>query len=327
MNRPLITKLLVPILILLIAISSVSLGCKNEEGYAPGPYPKELSKTAVPNVPIDIYLYAKQASPTLIPAELTNASSDVSVESLSIWGMPAEDDFAFGTALTLTTSHDASQVYPEIKLEKDGWKMLSENVIYMVFGLGPAADSLKKAISNNDFKNYDDREALESVDFLPNEGETKMAAVAIAKPSDELVKILTTGASSQERDMISLILKLANLKIVCGGLYSPNQIDVRETAKLLDRGVSLSEINAGLLIMIRSGLPNVILQPAIERILTEQGFTQISAGELTLYKGSLNTDSAKSVHVMVRIEDSDMFIAASGQEQYTETLIKSVILK
>ena len=45
-----------------------------------------------------------------------------------------------------------------------------------------------------------------------------------------------------------------------------------------------------------------------------------------MYKGSLNTDSVKSVHVMVRIEDSDIFIAASGQEKYTETLIKSVIL-
>ena len=327
MDRSLITRYLVPILILLIAITSVSVGCTEEEGYPPGSYPSELSKTAVPNVPIDIYLYARQASPTVIPAELTNAPLDVSVESLSVWGVPGEEDFAFGAALTLTSSRQASQVYSQIELEKDRWKMLSGNVIYMVFGLGPAADTLKKAISNEDFKHYDDDQALESVGFLPNEGETKMAAVGIAKPSDELVRILATGIGAQRRDLVSFMLKIVDLKIVCGGLYSPNQLDVGETANLLNSGATLSEIDAGLLVVARSGLSSLILQPALEKILTEQGFAEINSGESTLYKGFLNTDSVKSVHVMVRIEDSDVFIAASGQEQYTETLIKSVMPK
>jgi hypothetical protein len=324
-HRSPINKLLVAILILLIAITSVFVGCTEEE-YPPGPYASELSKTAVPNVPIDIYLYTKQASPTIIPAELIDIPQDVNAESMAIWGVPGEDDFAFGAALTLINSREASQVYSQIELERDGWKMLSDNVIYVVFGLGPAADTLRKAISNKDFKYYDNNEALESVGFLPNEGETKLAAVAIAKPSDELVKILTTGASSQGRGMISLILKLAGLQIVCGGLYSPNQIDVRKTVDLLNSGVSLSEIDAGMLLIVRSGLPSLIVQPAMESILTEQGFTQMNSDELTLYKGSFNTDSFESVYVMVRIQDSDMFIAASGQEIYTETLLKSVKL-
>jgi hypothetical protein len=84
--------------------------------------------------------------------------------------------------------------------------------------------------------------------------------------------------------------------------------------------------DAGILLIVRSGLPSLIVQPAMESILTEQGFTQINSDELTLYKGSVNTDSVESVYVMVRIQDSDMFIASSGQEIYTESLIKSVNL-
>ena len=54
-----------------------------------------------------------------------------------------------------------------------------------------------------------------------------------------------------------------------------------------------------------------------------------------LYAGSVvgqsiyhvDTDTGDVIHLMVRIEESDVFIAVSGQENYTETLIKSIILE
>ena len=131
----------------------------------------------------------------------------------------------------------------------------------------------------------------------------------------------------QEQDLINFILDLINLKIICGGLYSPDQIDVEETVNLINSGASLSETDIGLLLMVRSGIPNLLLQPAVGKILTEQQFTQINSGEFVLYKGSLDTDNGGVVHLMVRVENSDLLIAASGQENYAETLINSVILE
>ena len=324
MNTTLKTKILVIFLTLLIAIPAVGVECQKEVTQPPAPTPSELSTTLVPNVPLDIYLYAKQSSPTTIPANMINGSQDVNIESLAVWVVPAEDDFAFGIALTLTSNSEASKVYAEITLEKDGWKKLSGNTIYLVQGSGLAAESLKAAISNNDFNYYDDSESLQAVAFLPSGGTTKLAAVAVAKPSKALVNLMAKGVGIQELDLINIILKLAKLKVVAGGLYSPHQINLAEIAEVMDRGGSIYDFELGLLVLIKSGVPGFIVEPAVKKLLTSNKFTETNLGELTLYKRTLDANDRKAVPLLVRIEGNNIFVAVSGQESYAETLMGSV---
>jgi len=325
MKTKFITKLFITLLILLIAAPIISGGCQEEEEKElPPPYPSELSSTLVPNTHLDLYIYGKQDNPTMIPARLVDTSHDVGVESLAVWGVPEDDDFAIGMSATLTNASDASKLYAEITLEADGWKKLSDNTVYLVQGSGTAAQALKTAISNNDFKTYDDSDSLKAVATLPNEGATKLAAIALIKPSKTLIGFLTKDIDPEQLNMINLVLKLVNLEVIAGGLYSPHQIDVAEMVRAMEGDSGIYNLDLGLLILVKSGLPGLVVEPVVKKLLTEQEFIEINLGGLTLYKGSWNSDDRESIPVLVRIEGNHIFAAVSGQESYAETLITSV---
>jgi len=289
--------------------------------------PAAISQTKsnkVPNIPLDVYIYAEQSSPTTIPANTINVSQDVNIESLAVWGVPAEDDFALGIALALTSDSEASAVYDEITLEDYGWKRLSGDIIYLVQGSGPAAESLKTAITNNDFKNYDDISTLQAVEMLPSGDTTRLAGVAIAKPSKTLVDLITEAVGTQGSDLISIGLELINLQVVVGGLYSPNQIDVAEVAAVIGRGGTVHDLDLGVLVIAKSGLPGLVVRPAAESLLGQFEFEEARLGELALYKRSWDINEKEAVQILVRVEGNYIFAAISGQESYAETLITSV---
>ena len=98
------TKVFLLILSFLIVISFTIIGCQEEQEQLPQPSPTMISSTLVPNVPLDVYLYARQDDLTTIPAEMLNMPEDVSVESLAIWGVADEDELVLGIAITLAAS-------------------------------------------------------------------------------------------------------------------------------------------------------------------------------------------------------------------------------
>lgn len=324
------TKLLITLIIVLIAAPIMSVACEEGEEVVPlptPPPPTELSSTLVPNVPLDVYVYARQDSPTEIPAEMINVPDDIAVESWALWGyFPIDtpfDDSAVGMGLTLTSASNASNLYARISLKEDGWKRLSGNTIYLVHGSGTAAESLKTAISNNDFKCYDDSEALDAVAALPSHGTTKPAAIAIAKPSEALIGFIAKDADPEDLGRINMILKLVNLKVIAVGLYSPHHIDIAEIAETMESDGSIFDLNLGLLLLVKSGYPGFLVEPAVKKFLTESKFTETSLGEFTIYKGAWDTESG-TVPVLVRIEGNRIFAAVAGQESYAETLITSI---
>jgi len=300
------------------------VGCEDGVTTPPAPSPGELSTTFVPNLPLDVYLYGKQNSPTTIPAKMLDASQDVKVESFAIWGVPADGDFAFGGAFTMTDSAAAAAVFDKMDVEEYGWKKLYGSTVFLVIGSGPAAKSLQTAISNNDFKYYDDSEALQAVALLPSGYTTRLATVAIAKPSDALMGFITESLDTGGSEFISTVLKLANLKIVAGGIYSPRQVDIAAMAEIIDGGGDISGLDLGVLFLVKSGYPGLVVEPAVKKILTENEFTEINVNGLILYRGSREIDSGQEVTILVRIEGNHIFVALSGQESYAETLITSV---
>ena len=325
-NTRLRTKLLIVLLVMLIAVPIIGAGCEGEGGGLPAlSSPSKLSSTLVPNIPLDVYVCARQDNPTMIPAEVVDAPHDIAVESLAVWGVPAEDGFAFGMGLTLTSASDASRLYDEIKLGESNWKKLSGNTIYLVHGSGTAAESLKTAISNSDFKYYDDSEALGAVATMPDIDTTRLAAIGLAKPSEALIGFIARDADSEESEMINMIMKLVSLKVIAGGVYSPHQIDMAEMARAMkgDRSNILT-LDLGVLVVVKSGLPGLIVEPAVKKLLMEKEFAETNLGEFTLYKGYWEVSGDKAVPVLVRIDGNYIFAAISGQESYAETLITSI---
>lgn len=317
------TKLLIIGLALTMAISISVVGCQEkEEPRAKAPSAEALSSTLVPNMDLDVYVYLKQDSPTTLPAEMINAPLDIDVESLAIWGVITEDDFAFGGALTLTSAAQADKVHSQITPQAETWTKLSGSTIYLVQGSGTAAESLKRAISNNDFKYYDDIKALEAVDKLPGGGTTRLAGVAVARPTKALFSYIARGGEGM--GMVNTIMTLARLEVIAAGVYSPGPIDVARVATVMEREGGIPNLDLGILVLLKSGLPGFIVEPAVKKLLTEADFTERSLGELTLYQGSFDTGEGEPIPVLVRIEGNHVFAAISGKEAYAQTLITSI---
>ncbi len=331
MKTKIIRKLPVFLLILLLSAPVVA-GCHPEKKlpdktkpYVP-PSPSQLSSTMVPNVPLDVYIYARQDKPTKIPADMVGLRSDVELNGSALWGVSSGDDFAFGAGITLTSAGDASRIYNEMQLRKDAWKMLSGDTIYVVMGSGSAAESLKTAISKNDFKHFDNAELINAAATLPDSSANKPAAVGVAKLSKTFLDYVAreTGSSSQAAAGISMAMNLARIEAVAFGLYSPQQIDVAELKGLVEKGGNISSLNLGLLAYLKSGLPAFLAEPGIKQFLKEADFTETTLGELSVLKGALDIGGGNKIPVLIIIEGSRIFAALAAQESYAETLIKSI---
>jgi len=66
-----------------------------------------------------------------------------------------------------------------------------------------------------------------------------------------------------------------------------------------------------------------LVEPALEKFLSESDFTETNLGEITLYKGLWDSGGG-AIPVLVRIEGNCIFAAVAGQESYVETLITSI---
>lgn len=326
MNIKLIrNKLLVAVLlVLLVSTPIITLGCQVERTQpSTTPTHSELSSTLVPNVNLDVYVYLKQDNPTTVPKDVINTPFDVVVESLALWGIPTEDDFILGGGLTLASATDATKIHAQIPSQAETWTTLSGRTIYFVQGSGVVAETLKAAISKNDFKYYDDQEALLEVALLPDGGTTKLAAVGIGKPSETLVKLIARNTAAEGSGMLNTVLTWARIQVITVGLYAPQQIDIAEIAQKIERG-SIWESDLGILASVKSGLPGFVVSPIIKQFLGNAGYTETRLGELTFHKGSLDAGNGKTIPILVRIEGNRIFAAISGQESYAQTLIISV---
>jgi hypothetical protein len=324
MRIKLAKKLFVSTLAVLILFPVLVVGCFGEVGQLPGSSTDKLSAILVPDTNLELYIYAKQERSTIIPAEIINMPHDIKVDSLAIWGLPSDEDLVFGAGLTFATADDASEIYAGVVSEKDSWKILRDNKIYVVRGSGVAAESLKSAILNNDFKYYDNANVLEAITMLPREGRTKMIALAVAKPSKQVLDFAEGYIGNENFEQISDILKLLNPDVVIGGIYSPHQINVAKAVEVFQKGVGVSTLDVGILVLVKSTLPGFVVSPVAKNLLVDRGFTEEKFSEFSVYQGVWVAPDNSKISILARIENNQIFVAVSGQEAYAQTLITSI---
>lgn len=320
-------KIISALTVLVIIVPLLLCGCDEDESSSGKIIDSgSLYAPLVPNTEIDLLVFGKQDEPTRIPARMIDAMRDIDVDSISVWGVPSGDDFAIGIGITLATAGEASRVYQAINAEADAWTYLNGNAIYMVEGTGEAATELKTAIQEEDFRTYDDAEFQTAIAKLPpNTTDANLVGIAVAAPTSNMIAF----ASESENDegtmsMINLALNMLNLQVIAGGFYSEEKIDIAEIDEMLEQDKDLSLINAGAVALIKSGIPGLILEPAVEEILKQQEFSETTIDGTTVFVGYGDNDEGENVVIIVRVEGNSIFASVSGNRSYAENLIMSV---
>lgn len=223
----------------------------------------------------------------------------------------------------MNSAVDAAKIHAQISDQAETWTKLSDRTIYFVQGSGIVAETMKAAISKNNFKQYDDQNALLEVALLPDSGTTKLAVIGIVTPSETLTELIAKSITPEYSGIVNTLLTQARFQVVAVGLYAPQQIDLAEITQKIERG-SIWESDLGILASIKSGLPSFIVSPIVKRVLDNTGYVETTIGELTLYKGSLDVDNGKDIPILIRIEGNRIYATVSGQESYARTIITNV---
>jgi len=312
------------LLFILIMTPIIAAGCQ-EEVVQPSAtlIQSKLSQTLVPNMNLDLYVYTKQDNPTTVPTNILGTPLDVNVESLALWGVPTEGAFILGGGLTFTRVADTAEIHAQITPQAETWTKLSDRTIYFVLGSGTVAETMKAAISENNFKKYDNQDALLEVGLLPDGGTTTLAVLGIVIPSETLSGLLTEYISPDYSSIVNTLMAQAQLQVVAVGLYAPEQIDIAEVTQKIE-GNNIWEVDLGILALIKSGLPGFIVSPIVKNILVNAGYVETTVGELVIYKDYLDTDNGETIAVLISIEGNRIYIALSGQEAYAQTLIADI---
>jgi len=312
------------ILAFLVVPVFLSSGCTEDVDVPFLPYTSKTSEILVPDMPIDVFIYAKQHRPTTIPAEIAGTDHNIDVESLTLWGVPAERDFSFGAALRFSSMDIAEEVNAQIQLNSGYWKMISGQTVFIVRGTGAASKALRTAIEQQNFGLYTDVQVLEAVQTLPNGSRAKMVAVGIAKPTSALMDAIKKSLKPADYDRLTKVVKAADAQLIAGGLYSMYRLDIDGVMSMLNGGGSFENLDTGFLFMAKSGLPSFMFQPIVRNYLTENKFIETNKGEYPIYKGSWEIADAGKLHIMLRVEDSYIYAAVAGKESYAETLITNI---
>ena len=232
---------------------------------------------------------------------------------------------AFGIGITLANASEASNAYDLVSIEGGRWKRLSGNSVYFVSGSSAAAESLKTAISKGDFKPFDDKKALKAVTILPSGETTKLTGIFITKPSEAVMNLIVKVIPFEGSGLINIMLQLADIEVIVGGLYPPERIDITKIVNAIEGDGNFSQLDSSLVILFKSGRPSFLVEPvANKKILVESGYTKINIGDATLYKAPWNTDSSGTTPALLRVEGNHIFVAISEQESYLKTLITSI---
>jgi hypothetical protein len=308
-------------MIIMVLIPVMGVGCARPS--VSGTVANELAATMVPDINLDVYLYVNQEGPTIVPRNFIGASTDISVDSLSIWGIIRDNAYAVGGALTFTNASDASYIYSQLPQQNDLWKKLSSNIIYFVQGSDGPAESLISAISNNNFKQYDNNQALGEVSLMPDGNTAIPAAIGIIKPTQAALNLLKPYIDANSAKTIDSIYTWAKPQVIVIGLYSSQQIDVADIIQRINTN-TVWNADLGVLVSINSSFPGLAFSPVASKYMDNTGYPKANLGNLTVYKAFLDGGNGKTIPVLVNVSGNHVFATASGKESYADTLMTSI---
>ncbi len=295
-------------------------GCQTDKTeYSAAAFSDLASALLVPDTELNFYLFAKQDRPTTVQAGLLGLDYDLDVESMSIWGSADPDQEAVSVAATMVTSSEAQKVYDDIPSDAETWKLLRGKKIYLVHGSGAAAEALRQAIDNNRFTYYDDTDVLDVVKVMPNTDRIKLVTIAVAYNDPVLLDFLLQSTDEVNITRITQLLNSVGVKLAVAGLYTPNRINIAKTSELIQSG-KIAELDAGILVLVKSDLPGFVLEPLVSNYLTQNGFEKNMVGDVNLYRGQDIGFSGDEVQMFVRVENNYLFASTSGQESYADKI-------
>jgi hypothetical protein len=318
LSRYILTIIIISIL---LTIPLAGAGCATNTNS--GVIATNLTANMVPDVNLDLYLYGDQGSPTSLPKNWFNATSDIQVNSLALWGVVNGDTYGIAGALMFANASDASNVYSSLSSKRNIWSKLSDRTIYAVQGSGGPAESLKNAIANNKFKPYDDTQALGETAVMPIGELSRPLAIGIIKPSQDAINLVKKYINPDTALTLDNIYKWAKPRTILFGLYATQPLNIPDVVQRFSNN-TIWDMDLGVIASVDSAFPGFIVSPIASHLLDQQGYSQKSLGSLNVYKTTIDAKNGKTIPVLINVSGNHIFVTASVKEAFAETLMTEI---
>jgi hypothetical protein len=151
-----------------------------------------------------------------------------------------------------------------------------------------------------------------------------MVGVAIVKPTPAFIAFVSDGAGEEDLSMVNTVLSVTQLKVVAGGIYATEHLDLVKITAVMDEGGDVLDTGVSIMGMVRSGLPGLIVSPAVAKMLDSQEFALVEIGGEEYYELAVQTDTGRTVYFVIRLDGSKIFVAASGDKSRATGLASGV---
>jgi hypothetical protein len=312
---------IVGLVLMMLILPFAAVGCAEVSGTTAA----QLAATKVPPVDLDVYIYVDQQVPTKVPGSLTGAPMDISVQSLAVWGIVNSDtQYTISGALTFTNTADASAVFSQIPKLPNVYTRLKGSTIYFLQGSGGPAESIRSAINDNNFKNFDDKVALAEVSHLPSGGTTRPGIIGVIKPSKAAVNIVNQYLDQNTANTIDNVFTNAKPRIMAFGVFGSQPVDLADMAKRIAAN-TVWDLDLGAVVSMDSVYPGFIFSPIASRAISDQGFPEVRVGDISAFRDSVNTGNGKLIPIYLSVSGNHVFAVASGKDSYAQTLLTSIV--
>jgi hypothetical protein len=313
--------LLISLILILSFIPLIGSGCA--ENTSSGIISDTLKATMVPNVNLDAYLYFDQGSPTSIPQNLLQSNTDIQINSLALWGICDSESYGLAAALIFNTAADAGQIYSLASQQKDVWTKQSDRSVYMLYGSGSPADSLKTAIENNNFKNYDDQKALKEVASLPLDTRSRPLAIGIVQTKQDMIVLLKKYVDASTAAALENVYKWGKPQTIILSLYSDQTLEIQDLGGRVMNN-TIWDMNLGIVASVDSAFPGFLVSPIAAGILGDQGFSKKSVNNLDVYEKQIEVVKGQNVPLLVNVSGNHIYAASSLNAAYANTLMTGI---
>ena len=304
-------------------VAALAAACGEDEPPPEPALPLGFAEAALPDVALDVYLFAAPERPLALPTRyFLDADSPaaelipefVEVGEARSWSGPTSG--AFGASLRFTDEAEASAIGTYLEGADGPWHKLDGSLLTLVRGEGAwprqARQAVELDLSASLAAKYPD--VWDLLQDLPADPPEPPAAAGFTRLDGGLIDSLgeLVGASGPG---ITTALKTARVKDLAFALYQeirPALTDSVDTDYMLETGTAA-------LVVTKSGYPGFVVGLGIGVFAGQAGLEEIESGETEAYYIGWG-----SLHIVLRNRGSVLFVALAADRERAEAVMAAV---
>jgi len=181
--------------------------------------PPAFEAAKIPNTDLDAFMYVNPGETFRYTLSFSPTSFRIEVVEIALWIVPSDGSEVLGLSIGFSSPSMASRIAEYIPDEEGVWKKAIGSNLFLIYGKGSGASTLKDYIQRGDLVEFKSRypQIYKTMSQLPSTATDKPIAVGFIEPTQNLENYMITLTEDQSvKDYVNY-LKTAKIEhaVIC----------------------------------------------------------------------------------------------------------------